>query len=266
MDADAAGTGVIAALAARIRAEAPELECNAIAIVDSPRWPADLDCAAAGVASRYPRHHGGRCIDARLRSIVATLRRSGAHPALKPLALFPTPGLDYFAARLKRDPLCKPHLRAIGSELFAPALSSARGPLTGGSFTRFMLAGFAAYRALEAVGVVAFEGYPDLQLRLSSKEAGLPPKNGSKAGKLKQRFTRAEAFAARHRILTRLARALDLDGCGKIAGLDAADAAILALSSAAARHDGALVVVEASPEGRFLLAFNAADAQRIGAV
>lgn len=260
----AAGPDVIAALAARIRAEAPELGARAIAIVDSPRWPADLDCSAAGVASRYPRHHAGRCIDARLRSIVAALRRSGAHPALKPLALFPAPGLDYFAARMKRDPLCKPHLRALGRELFAPALAGTRGPLTGGTFTRFMLAGFATYRALEAAGVAAYEGYPDLQFRLWSTEARLPPKNGSKAGNGRQAITRAEAFAARHVILARLARALELDGCSKITGLDAADAAILALSSAAARRDGALVVVEASPEGRFLLAFEAADAQRLG--
>ena len=36
------------------------------------------------------------------------------------------------------------------------------------TFTRFMLAGFATYRALERLGVPAFESYPDLQLRLSS--------------------------------------------------------------------------------------------------
>ena len=256
--------GAIAALAARLRAEAPELDARAIAIVDSPRWPADLDCSAAGVASRYPRHHAGRFIDTRLRAIVAILRHGGAHPALKPLSLFPTPPLEYFGTRLTRDPLCKPHLCAIGRELFAPALAANRGPLTGGTFTRFMLAGFAAYRALAAAGVAAYEGYPDLQFRLWSAEPCFPPKRGSKAADGKPRITAGEAFAARHRILARLARKFDLGDCGNITSLDAADAAILALSTAAACRDGALALIEALPEGRFLLALQTADAERLG--
>jgi hypothetical protein len=78
--------------------------------------------------------------------------------------MFPTPRYEYFA-RCARDPRCKPHLKAIAAELFGalagrrPVDGDARerAPSGGAIFTRFMLAGFATYCALERLGVPAFE-------------------------------------------------------------------------------------------------------------
>ena len=124
-------------------------------------------------------------------------------PYMPGLAMFPTPRYDYFA-RWARDPRCKPHLSAIATELFGELLDEWRRarPRRGGGaiFTRFMLAGFATYRALERLGVPAFESYPDLQLRLSSPSQStqtLPPKR-----------RHAEALAARRRIVASLAARL----------------------------------------------------------
>ena len=245
----------IEALAHRLRAQAPELT-GAIAIVDSPRWPADLDLARAGAVERSGPARAGREIDRRLRTLVAQMVATAAYPALRPLALFPTPAFDYFARRIAHR-ACKPHLRAIGRELFGAALNGYPGRLSGGTFTRFMLAGFAAYRALSAIGAATYEGYPDLQFRLWCATPDLPPKKGRKAKSGEPRVTAREALARRLRILEHLARQAAIENCDRVKTLDAADAAVLALSVAAARGHGSLRVIEVPAEGRFLIALPA---------
>jgi hypothetical protein len=203
----------------------------------------------------------GREIDVELRQIYRAQIATPDGKARKPgLSMFPTPRFDYFA-RCVRDPRCKPHLKAIARELFGQLLQpleddgDAREPSAsgGGTFTRFMLAGFATYRALERLGVPAFEAYPDLQLRLSSPLTHLPPKK-----------LHAEALAARRRVVASLAAQLGLRATPEPANLDQADAAALALAAATSAGNGALWVVNNPCEGRFMLALDAGQARRLG--
>jgi predicted nuclease with RNAse H fold len=235
--------GAIADLARRIAEAAPDLSGGAIAIVDSPRWPRDMDLAD-GSEPHACRDIRERAIDAALRTMVRGLIESGGPSALRPLALFPTPCHAYFHAHLSA-PVCKPHLRALGWELFHLEKPV---PLHGGTFTRFMIAGFAAYRALEMLGVESYEGYPDLQFRLWAHDAELPPK---KAGK--------RAREKRRRIVAALSDRTGIAGCERLHRLDELDAAVLALSAAAAGRSGGIVaVLEHSAEGRFMVALDAA--------
>ncbi|MFZ1121538.1 MAG: hypothetical protein WAN81_15030 [Candidatus Binataceae bacterium] len=244
-------------LAQRIKDAAPELDPRATALVDSPRWPRDLDWSR-GTHRRDPAPRG-REIDAVLRQIFRTLVAVPAGKAVPAarvrmpgLSMFPTPRYDYFA-QWAHDSKCKPHLSAIARELFGALLDAdgdARGPAPGGgTFTRFMLAGFAVYRALEQLGVPAFESYPDLQLRLSSPSTALPPKK-----------QRAKALAARRDIVASLAAELGLRDAPVPANLDQADAAALALATAVCARRGALWVISNPCEGRFMLALDAHQA------
>jgi hypothetical protein len=257
------------ALASRLRHAAPDFGAGAIALVDSPRWPRDFDW------SRGTRRRNlvppEREIDAALRHLFRSLSaaRPNTHPAervdarrgkarMPGLSMFPTPRYGYFA-RCARDPRCKPHLKAIAAELFGalarrPVDTEARGlaPSGGAIFTRFMLAGFATYCALELLGVLAFESYPDLQLRLLSPSAKLPPKS-----------RRAEALAARRRIVAELAIGLKFRDAPVPANLDQADAAALALAAASCARRGALWVVGNRCEGRFMLALDARQARQL---
>ena len=177
----------------------------------------------------------GRHIDARLRKSSDTggcfRRRLGlAH-------IFISHAPSRYFLRCIGDLACKPHLQALGHRLFDcdPPLQSNNGPRGGAIFTRFMLIGFAAYRALDAIGVTAFEAYPDLQFRLWRDDYPLAPKS---AGRI--------ALANRSQILATLAAALKLATPGQIpeqsaaqiatrfTTMDQADAAILALSARAA--------------------------------
>ncbi len=246
-----AGIGSIAALAAELRRAAPELGRGAHALVDSPRAP---------VAA-------GRAIDAALRGVVARLAAAARNAAPASgddtlrVSMFPTPAPGYFAACIAARE-CKPHLRALGREMLGHlAAQGARGrapaAISGGAlFTRFMLAGFAAHRALESAGAVAFESYPNLAFRLwKPAGAALPPKTRS----------RAAALEARRGIVARLARRLGLGRFTAPRTLDEADAAVLALSAALARERGAgAIVIEHRDEGRFLLALDAPHARRVG--
>jgi hypothetical protein len=225
-----AGVASIADLRSRIVRAIPELGAGAVALVDSPRWPRDLDLASGRARRPSPR---GRAIDAALRAITGRI------------SMFPTPALDYFAACV-RDPRCKPHLRALADEMFAGLMRNARssGRVAGGRiFTRFMIAGFAAYRALETLGIVPFESYPDLAYRLWKPPCDeLPPKS-----------ERAPALKARRRIIARVARLAGIDAQAPRT-LDEADAAILAVGAAAARRTGrGLLVLENRAEGSFLI-------------
>ena len=248
---------VIATIASRLRLAAPEL-ANAIAIVDSPAWPSDCDLSREGLekrtprAAKHPSQSGiGREIDAHLRRLVVDLCASGKYPALRPLALFPTPAFDYFARQIQHDG-CKPHLRAIGDELFALPQEGRRRRLIGGIFTRFMIVGFAAHRALRTICGQVYEGYPDLQFRLWCDEADLPPKKGRKAAAGKSRVTAAAALAVRLGIIEALAG--EIRGVQDVKTMDEADAAILALGAAAARHRGVVRVIEVPAEGDFMIA------------
>jgi hypothetical protein len=254
------------ALAQRIKDAAPELDERATALVDSPRWPRDLDWSR-GTHKRDPAPRG-REVDAVLRQIFRTLVAVPAGKAvpadkgvpavkvrMRGLSMFPTPRYDYFA-RCARDLRCKPHLSAIAAELFGALLNDdgdARGlaPSGGAIFTRFMLAGFATYRALELLGVEALESYPYLQLRLSPSTA-LPPKK-----------QRAKALAVRRDIVASLAARLRLRDTPVPANLDQADAATLALAAAVAARSGTLWVISNPCEGRFMLALDARQARHL---
>ena len=244
-------------LQARLLAAAPLLREGAIALVDSPRWPSDKDCSQTGVVARSD-HAGGRGIDAVLRALVKKLRSLGAGAALRPLSMFPTPRFDYFGVRVTAD-LCKPHLQALGRELFGRAVCAEFGPPRGGTFTRFMITGFATYKALAMIGAETYECYPDLQFRLWCNEPALPPKKAKKGNQ----ESRAVALAARLRIIGQLAAMLKVSGCGMVCTIDAADATILALSAAAATRYGVNVIVKESAEGEFLVSFGAADVGRL---
>jgi len=230
------------------------LDRGAIAIIDSPRWPVDLDWSQSGVVRRAD-DVTGRAIDRSLQGLVKELRGAGASK-LK-LSMFPTPRLDYFARQIAA-PGCKPHLRAFGRELFGPG-GTDPGPPNGGTFTRFMLAGFAAYQALAIRRVTRYEGFPDLQFRLWSGDEPLP----SKMKKGMRQADRAAALAARQRLVAELAARLDVGGAAAVSTLDQADAAILALSLIAAESEDCGLVVEDPAEGRFWLTIPAAKARLI---
>src|SRR5262249_48945920 len=199
------------------------------AVVDSPRWPRDrrLGSVRARAILR------GRDLDLALRRFVTAL---AAHwPALGRLSMYPTPPAAYFAACVG-DPRCKPHLRALGQALFAArprreqrrAVTSA-APRGGMLFTRFMLAGFAAYRVLEAAGVEVCESFPDLQFRLSAPRCSLLAKRAGNP-----------ALAMRQRIVAQLAQAASIATAAPPT-LDFADAAVLALGARLASDSGILV-------------------------
>lgn len=240
-----AARGSISELARRIAEAAPELRAGTIALVDSPRWPRDMDLARPGDCRGDVRE---RSLDAALRAMVRGLIASGGAPALRPPALFPTPCRRYFDACLN-TPACKVHLRALGWELF-PVRESVKPH--GGVFTRFMIAGFAAYRALAMIGIESYEAYPDLQFRLWSRGRVLPPK---KAGR--------KAREERRGIVVALADRIGISGCEALHRLDALDAAILALSAAAARRCGTIALLEHRAEGRFMVALDAGIGMRL---
>ncbi|MBI3758862.1 MAG: DUF429 domain-containing protein [Deltaproteobacteria bacterium] len=249
--------GAIGELCRRLLAAAPELgESGAVAMVDSPRWPRDLDLSVrmGDSDSRcYGSASASRTIDVALRALVndVGLRRSDGRPFR--LSLFPTPPLMYFAA-VVRDPRCKPHLAALGEELFDRMLDrfeAGTAPAGGRIFTRFMIAGFATFKALDRTGVESYEAYPDLAFRLWSNGIDIPPKSAGK-----------RALEVRTQIDRRLADELGCSGAEDIATFDGADAAMIALSAAIAQRRGAIVVLEDPREGRFALALDAVQATR----
>jgi hypothetical protein len=242
------GGGALDELARRMIAAAPELgTAGAIVLIDSPRWPRNLDLAASGVSAGAPRACAGRAIDSSLRAVVRELALPGRDGAPFRLSMFPTPKFEFFAA-CARDPRCKPHLAAIARELFGAALKGAQAiasPAGGQIFTRFMLTGFAAYRALERASAALYEAYPDLAFRLWAHGEKIPPKAAGRA-----------ALEVRVRINQRLADELGCTGAGPLATLDEADAAVLALSAALASRVGAIAVIEHPAEGLFALALD----------
>jgi hypothetical protein len=246
------GASAICELRRRMLAGAPELgTSDAIALIDSPRWPRDLDLAASGTNDIPPQR--GREIDASLRAMVKQLELRKRDGGLFRLSLFPTPQFEFFAACVS-DPRCKPHLAAIGRELFGAAsdrIQAGPAPVGGRIFTRFMIAGFAAYRGIDGLGAESYEAYPDLAFRLWASGVALLPKSAGRA-----------AFDARVQINRRLAEELGCEGASEVRTLDEADAAILALSAARARRVGQIGLIEAAREGRFALAMDSEHVRR----
>jgi hypothetical protein len=240
-------TNAVTSLGVMLAEKVPELR-GATVLVDSPRWPSDLDWSKAGVIAA-PHSQRGREIDVGLRALVHTLRKPGANSTLTTLSMFPTPPMRYFGAHLN-SATCKPHLQMLGRALFGEALNRDCGPPSGGIFTRFMIAGFATYRALEAIGAEVYECYPDLQFKLWCRRHRLFSK---KAG-------RSCALASRVRVLSALARRLGVSGSWLVQRMDEADATILALSIIAARQHGATFIFENSYEGRFMVALDEPEA------
>jgi len=236
-------TPVVESLARRVADAVGRDLRGGLAFVDSPRTPRDVDCSGAKLLPRSdaPR---ARVIDESLRELLR-MRFNGT---MRPLSMFPTPLASYFAG-CAADSRCKPHLRAIAEEIFASVIEIPRGrkttSLAGGTFTRFMLAGFALFPVLEVLGVRAFEAYPDLQMRLWSAGVRLPPKR-----------LRKEALRVRRKICTRLAKIVGVTSYQSSRTMDEADAAILALSAAASAATGSLLELYCPPEGRFAVGFD----------
>jgi len=229
------------ALRRRIAEAAPELGRGAVALIDSPHLPRDLDLARA-TRQRRDSAPRSRALDAALRELL--VRRSDGIARPFRWSLFPTPRVEYFA-RCANSANCKPHLLAIAHELlgaFIPAATRRVPPaVTGGAiFTRFMLAGFACYPVLTRMGVEPLESYPTLVFNLWSSDGPVPPK-----GK------RGEALEARRAIVERLRRVVGVPRPVAAANLDQADAAVLALAAAAASRGDSLVVLGHPAEGRF---------------
>ncbi len=231
-------------LCKRITACCRDLNRKWLVLIDSPRWPRDLDYSSRALRPRNPVPTG-RILDSALRAMV---RQSKRHSAIR-LSMFPTPKFAYFRNRAN-TPACKPHLRAAFRQLFESAatppgepieLSAPRGG--GGNFTRFMLAGFLTFKAWQALGVQTLEAYPDLQFRLSRRNA-LPPKHAGKA-----------ALTARIATIKRLRRLLGIDLRSLPTTLDQADAEILVLTAVIAANENSLATLEHPAEGRFLVTF-----------
>jgi hypothetical protein len=215
-----------------------------VALIDSPRAPCDCDCRSLATppptSSQPALPNSCRLLDDHIRAFA---RRLNTPEYPLPLSLFPTPPLDYFR-RCLHDPQCKPHLRALGRDLFGSSPPQIRSAPRGGAiFTRFMLSGFAAYRALDSLGVTTFEAYPDLQFRLSRRDRPLIPKRH-----------RTAAFADRLATTHEIAALMAIDGVDQIRTLDQADATILALSARLVLDRGLLAIIAVPAEGRFAIA------------
>jgi len=287
-------TNAVESLSAILLARIPQLR-GALVLIDSPRWPSDLEWSKARggswrsaepkpdpvgsaeqpketalrAAPRTARSgslsfqrsrreaavtanfaaKSGRQLDGALRALVHFLRTVQANSTLTSLSMFPTPPLRYFGAHLNAL-ACKPHLRMLGQALFGQLLNRNYGAASGGIFTRFMIAGFALYQALEAIGGEPYECYPDLQFRLWCR--GLQLASKKKAG--------SAAFASRLRVLSVLAQSLGVSGFEQLQRLDEADAAILALSVIGGNRRGAIFILENRHEGRFMVALDEPDA------
>jgi hypothetical protein len=237
-------------LSERLAVACPDAGPQWLALIDSPRWPRDLDLSKPTICRRDPEP-AGRSLDRALREM---LRDSDDYKAMR-LSMFPTPKLEYFrkwagAAR------CKAHLRAIYCILFEPQLVGsttsvtidASGPTQGGTFTRFMLAGFLTFRVWEALGIPTLEAYPDLQYRLWSSSRIAPKREG------------AAAFETRLEVLPKLRRTLGIAPAPPAYGLDQADAEVMASTAMIAGVRGSLASLEHPAEGRFLITFNSRSA------
>jgi hypothetical protein len=154
------------------------------------------------------------------------------------------------------NPHCKLHLKAWGEQMFetlGPHAIADGAKQTGGTlFTRFMIAGFATYHALEKLGVTPFEGYPYIAFRLWMKI--------SEGEELLSKKHQAAALACSKVILQRIAKDAAIEMIPP-KSLDKADAAILAitLAHAAASQSRVVVKIAHPPEGKFVVALDEID-------
>ncbi|HYL58120.1 MAG TPA: hypothetical protein VEU51_04570 [Candidatus Acidoferrales bacterium] len=258
---ESVGANSIEILARELAQQVPELRDNAVAIVDSPRCPLDLECSTAAFSLRA-NAPATRNIDSALRTLVRAA--NSTRPAARRIrfSLFPTPRRDYFDGCL-RDDACKPHLRAFGAQLFATLGSTSHSfanPRGGALFTRFMLAGFATHLSLARMNVASYEGYPYLAFKMwMNCDEKLPPKS-------KRRADRARALKARTKILERLWKLMPSPQAAPPADCDQADAAILATTLALAStrsRAGAIAEIRSRAEGRFIVAVPSTDAEAL---
>jgi hypothetical protein len=248
------------ALARKIKEVVPELDPRARVLIDSPRCPRDLDLAWAMRREPVPTQ---REIDVELKRIFPLLMGTSDGKPYRPgLAMFPTPRCRYFT-QWAFHPKRKPHLAAITKELFVAFLNGDRGRnadrnegqpdgVGGGTFTRFMLAGFATYRALERIGTNLFESYPDLQMRLCAPSTALPPKK-----------LQPGALTVRRQIVASLCASLGVVAASAPRTLDQADAAAMALAAALSARSNTLCTVSHPCEGRFMLALDRSQSHRL---
>jgi Protein of unknown function (DUF429) len=244
----------IESVARAIARTMPGLGRDAIVLIDSPCNPRGWNRRSGKAISPVPR---ARAIDATLREIVKAIgRKRGPADGVR-LSMFPTPEAEYFI-RCAADPRCPPHLAAFAREILEIEIPVTRPAAhlggVGRLFTRFMLSGFAAFRALERVGASAFESYPYLSFALhKTDDERLPPKSAT-----------GDALAQRRRIIARLAREAEIAEVPPIETLDQADAAVLALTAAIGAARGALYSIQAPGEGRFLLPVRCRDRGTVG--
>ncbi len=179
--------------------------------------------------------------------------RRNSDPSIS-FSLYPTPDISYFEDGSIYDTR-KPYLRSIAREVLGlDPHPGRRRPGGGRVFTRFMLVGFAAYRAAQSLGLDAVEGFPHLAFAMWL-EAGeiLPLKRHPPS-----------AFDARRAITERLASTMGMriqwdESRPMRRRIDQADAAVLALTAAIGRESGGLYSVGAAGEGRFLLPVSQRD-------
>ena len=222
----------IARLRGRLREACPDLGPGWLVAVDSPRLPRDLSLAQPWPARRA-QLPPSRLLDQTLRKLVRRL-----NPPLR-LSLYPTPVLHDFAHQMS---VCdKPHLRAAFAALF-PGVPTVAGSSGLALFTRFMLAGFLTFAAVQTAGACALEAYPHLQWQLWSPLALAPKRNSGKA--LRERAS----------VLHDLRRWLRVQADLEPATLDQADAEILAASTFLSLRQGWLGCLRQRDEGSFLLA------------
>jgi len=226
------GADPIESLKTRLSEVWPDAGAGSIALVDSPRCPRDVTWSERALRI----DPGRRALDVALRRLV---KLQGIR-----LSMFPTPPLSYFRAQALA-PRCKPHLRAFFDALFPgeDGADEGRAP-QGGVFTRFMVAGFAVYLALDDLRVRTFEAYPDLQFRLWSED------------EIQSKGCGARAAGCRRRVNAKLRGELGLSTPRRKLSIDLLDAEILALSTAIASDRGILSVLSNAAEGRFLAALD----------
>jgi hypothetical protein len=234
---------VVSALASAIKERAPEVRDCACLIIDSPRFPA-----------RRRGQPSGRAIDATLREIVRRVNAQRGSDQPVSFSLYPTPDISYFGDGSIYDRR-KPYLLSIAREVLGIEPGAGRGGPGGGRlFTRFMLVGFAVYRAAQRLGLEAVEGFPHLSFAMWLRAGEILPA---------KRYP-PSAFAARRAIAERLASMGRMrirwdDSRSMRRRLDQSDAAVLALTAAIGAASGRLYSVAAPGEGRFLLPISGRD-------
>ncbi|HEY2105099.1 MAG TPA: hypothetical protein VGH29_04915, partial [Candidatus Binataceae bacterium] len=102
----------------RLSACGPDCGPRWLVLIDSPRWPLDLDASDRSILPRAQVPEG-RILDQTLRAL---LRASARHRTIR-LSMFPTPKFAYFT-NCASARACKPHLLSVYRELFETRLTT----------------------------------------------------------------------------------------------------------------------------------------------